>query len=55
MRIAYHIVDNDYDSLDTNNFLYMYQHEDISGIKGLPVGWYQLWSLFSLAFASSQS
>ena len=52
MCIADQMLDNNYDSLDTNNFLYMYHDEDISGMKGLPVqqdginrGVYSLWHL----------
>ena len=37
MHIADQMLYNDYDSLDTHNFLYMCKHEDISGMKDLPV------------------
>ena len=52
MRFDDKIVGDDYDSLDTSKFIYKYKHEDISGIKGLPVqqdaincGVYSLWYL----------
>ena len=52
MRIADQMIDYDYDSLDMNNFLFMYKHENISGMKSLPVqqdgincGVYSLWYL----------
>ena len=34
MRIADQMVNNEYDSLDMNNIIIMYKHEDISGMKG---------------------
>ena len=34
MRIDDQMLDDDYDSLDTNNYIYMYQHEDTSRMKG---------------------
>ena len=36
MRISYQMIGYDYDSLDTNNLIYMSKHEDISRMKGLP-------------------
>ena len=52
MHNADQMLDNDYDSLDTNNFLYIHQHENVSEMKGLPVqqdgikcGVYSLWYL----------
>ena len=37
MRIADQMFVDDYDLLHTNNFMYMYKHEGILGMKGLPV------------------
>ena len=36
-RIADQMLDNDHDSLDTNNYFYMHQNKDITEMKGLPV------------------
>ena len=37
LRIADQVIDYDYDSLHTNNFIYIYKYEDLSDMKGLPV------------------
>ena len=50
------MIDDDFDSLDVNNAVYMYKGDDVSGKKDLPVQKdYKLRHLFSLVFASSQS
>ena len=37
IHFADQIVDDNYDSLDTSNYVYIYKHEDISDLKGLSV------------------
>ena len=52
MRIADQMVDDYFVLLDTSYFIYMYEHEDILGMKDLPVqqgsincGVYSIWHM----------